>query len=339
MDDGSPLGYLIAAAVLIVLGGWFAGVETSLASVNKIRMLSYADDGDRRAKRVLYILDHFDKALTTLLIGNNVMHLSCASLTTLYAQRTWGSRAISAVTMVTTLLVFFFSEMIPKSFAKACSEKFALASAGPLYLLMQVLTPVSFLFTRLTSLLEKPFTGEEDEEAELTVTEDELKEIIENIDEEDEIDADTGDLVKSAMAFSETQVRDIIVPWEQVITLRTGMSRAEILAIHEENHFSRYPVLNGAGKLIGILQIRKYLRAAAGNRRRIPLASLTDRTKLVDVNMPIDDLLQTLSGSRLHLAVVLDEKGDYLGIVTVEDILEELVGEIYDESDEGGLST
>ena len=335
MDDGSPSGYLITAAVLLLLGGWFAGVETSLASVSKIRMLSYADDGNKRAVRVLKILDDFDRALTTLLVGNNVMHLTCASLTTLFAQKMWGSYAVTAATLVTTLAVFFFSEMIPKSFAKTCSEKFALYSAGPLLLLMKLLTPLTWPFTRLIALLEKPL-GVDDEEKEPTVTEDELKEIIESIDEEDEIDEDTGDLVKNAMAFSETQVTDVLTPWDQVVFLSTRMSRDEILRIHDEHRYSRYPVLSASGKLIGILQIRKYLRACAESARRVAVGPLTDRVQSVDVSMPIDDLLRKLSSSRVHLAVVRDAEKNPLGIVTVEDILEELVGEIYDETDEGG---
>ncbi len=334
--EGGGMGYLVAAALLILGGAYFAGTEISLASVSRIRMMSYADDGNRRAAKVLYILDHFEKALSTLLIGNNIMHLACASVTTLFAQKTWGSGAVTAVTFVTTLVVFFLSEMIPKAFAKACNEKFAMYSAGILIFLMKVMTPVSFLFTKLSQLIEKPL-GMGEEEREPTVTEDELKEIIESIDEESEIDTDTSDLVKNVMAFSQTNVAQIITPWADITTLQLGMSRERILAIHSEAQYSRYPVVTGSGNLVGILQIRKYLKACAASKGRIPVTTLTDRPLVVDVDMPIDDLLEKFSASKIHLAVVCDSDGKYIGIVTVEDILEELVGEIYDESDEGGV--
>lgn len=332
---GAAYGYLVAALLLIIGGAWFAGTEIALASVNRIRMMSYADDGNRRAAKVLYVLDHFDKALSTLLIGNNIMHLACASVTTLFAQKTWGSGAVTAMTFATTLVVFFLSEMIPKAFAKDCNEKFAMLMAGPLIFLMKVLTPVSFLFTKLSQLIEKPL-GMGEEEKEPTVTEDELKEIIESIDDESEIDTDTSDLVKNVMAFSETQVADIITPWADITTLQVGMSREQILAIHSDAQYSRYPVVTGSGSLVGVLQMRKYLKACAANHGRIPVTTLTDRPLVVDVSMPIDDLLKKFSASKIHLAVVCDDAGKYIGIVTVEDILEELVGEIYDESDEGG---
>ncbi len=334
-SGGVAYGYLIAALLLIIGGGWFAGTEISLASVNRIRMMSYADDGNRRAAKVLYVLDHFEKALSTLLIGNNIMHLACASVTTLFAQKTWGSAAVTAMTFVTTLVVFFFSEMIPKAFAKACNEKFAMLMAGPLIMLMKVMTPVSFLFTKLSRLIEKPL-GISDEEREPTVTEDELKEIIDSIDEDSEIDTETTDLVKNVMAFSETQVADIITPWENITAIQVGMTREKIFSIHAEAQYSRYPVLTSSGSLVGVLQMRKYLKACMGSTGRIPVTSLTDRALVVDVSMPIDDLLQKLSASKVHLAVVCSDEGKYIGIVTVEDILEELVGEIYDESDEGG---
>ncbi len=338
MDDGSPIPiqYLISAVVFIIIGGWFAGAEISLASVNKIRMMSYADDGNKKAARVLYILDHFDKALATLLIGNNIMHLSCASVMTLFAQKVWGSAAVSIITLITTLIVFFFSEMIPKSFAKACSEKFALVSAGPLVFLMRILTPVSFLFSKLTSLIQKPLGIDEDDEDAPTVTEDELKEIIESIDEVSDLDDETGDLVKNVMAFSETRVRDIITPMEQVTCLTTDMTREQVLACHKENLFSRYPVKNAAGEIIGVLRISKYLYLCTKTQSRIAFRAVMDRPLIVDISMPIDDLLSKLSSSKLHLALVSDGEHGLIGIVTVEDILEELVGEIYDENDEGG---
>jgi CBS domain containing-hemolysin-like protein len=314
---------------MIIGGGLFAGTETALASVNRIRMMSYADDGDRRARRVLYLLGHFDMALSTLLIGNNIMHIGAASVATLWATKTWGLGAVTAVTAVTTAAVFLFSEMLPKSYAKACSEKFALASAAPLILLMKVIYPVSWLFARLGGLVN---TGGDDE-PEPTVSEDDLHDIIDVIEKEGSIDEETTDLVKNVLEFTDTPVKDVITPWENVTKLTVGMNRERVLAVYEENLYSRYPVLSSSGDVLGILQMQKYLKACAATKGRVPITTVMARAIFVDVTTPIDDLLKRLSSAMTHMAIVRQE-GEIIGIVTVEDILEELVGEIYDESDE-----
>ena len=149
----SPVGLVIFFLVLLACSAFFAGSETALSTVNRIRMMSYADDGDRRARRVLHILDHFEEALSAILIGNNIMHIGSAALATLTATRLWGEGAVAATTVVTALLVFLAAEMIPKSFAKACSERFALFCATPLLVLMKVLKPFVRLFTGLSRVL------------------------------------------------------------------------------------------------------------------------------------------------------------------------------------------
>jgi len=341
MDEGSYIGYPIAMFLFILGGGYFAGTEISLASVNRIRMMNYADNGSKRAKRVLYVLDHFDQALTTLLIGNNIMHLSCASVATVFAQKMWGSSAVAVMSFVTTFLVFFLSEMIPKSFAKTCNERFALFCAGPLILMMKVVTPVAFIFTWLTRQLGKVF-GLNAAEKEPTVTEDEFKEIIEQIDESGTIDEETTDLVKNVMAFSEAKAGDILTPWDKITFLKTNMKRPQVLALHQEALYSRYPVLTTGGKLVGILQMRQYLKACAGGQKSDSILPYMNPALIVDPSMPVDDLLQKMNAVKTSLAVVAGPDQTYLGIVSVEDVLEELVGEIYDESDdqleEGGTS-
>lgn len=333
MDEGSYIGYPIAMILFILGGGYFAGTEISLASVNRIRMMNYADNGSKRAKRVLYVLDHFDQALTTLLIGNNIMHLSCASVATVFAQKMWGSSAVAIMSFVTTFLVFFLSEMIPKSFAKACNETFALLCAGPLIVMMKVVTPVAFIFTWLTKQLGNLF-GLNSAEKEPTVTEDEFKEIIEQIDEAGTIDEETTDLVKNVMAFSEAQARDILTPWSSITFLKTNMSRSQVLEIHKEALYSRYPVLTPSGKLVGILQMRQYLKACINGQKSDSLLPHINQPLLISADMPVDDLLQKMNTAKTSLAIVTDPDKSYLGIVSVEDVLEELVGEIYDESDE-----
>ena len=192
MDDGGLSAvprYCLLIFLLLLGGAYFAACETAFASVNRIRMISDAHDGDERARKVLYILDNFEKALTTLLIGNNIMHISCSAVATLVASKLWGNAAVTASTFVTAFTVFIAAEMIPKSYAKSCNERLAPRLAPSLIFCMKLLTPVTFLFSGVSRLVTAVFGAPPEDEP--TVTEEELFDVIENIDEEDEIDEDT----------------------------------------------------------------------------------------------------------------------------------------------------
>ena len=333
---------IILFCLLILAGGYFAGTEISLASVNKIRIAGQADDGDKKAKRVQYILDNFNKALTTLLIGNNVAHIGCSAIATtmtyqlLQEHTNWPGWIQTASTLMTTVIVFLFAEMVPKCFAKDCNEAFAKNVAGSLIFLMKVLTPVSFVFTLLGNILSKPFLKKAS--AQPTVTEEELHDIIETVVQEGEIDEDTGDLIQSALEFSDSKVREVFIPWNDVITVNDSMPAEQIVSVIKDYAFSRLPVTDANGMIIGILHIRNYLRAYLKNDAP-DLYTLISAPHFVQQGKPVDELLESMSRHRVHLAVVLDSKGDIVGIITIEDILEELVGEIYDEEDvKGGVA-
>ena len=329
----SPIGLIIFFICLVIGGGYFAGSETSLSTVNRIRMMSYADDGNKRAKRVLYILDHFDEALATILIGNNIMHIGSAALATLMATRLWGEGAVSVTSLLATLIVFFAAEMVPKACAQACSEKMALLVAPSLMFLMKISRPVVKVFTTMNNGMKK-LMGVKEEDAPL-VSEDELHEIIENIGEENGVDEDTAELVQSALEFTETPVRDVFTPWDKVQTLQKGMTPGEIVKVLEDSCHSRLPVVDEQGTVIGMLQMRKYLKEYVLHRDKVSLLNVMDKPVFVQTGKVIDDLLEALSAERTHVAVVRDEQQKVVGIITVEDILEELVGEIYDEDDKG----
>ena len=328
MDDGSPIGYLVAILAFIIGGAYFAATEIALDSVNRIRMMSYADDGNRRAKRVLYILDHFDKALTTLLIGNNIMHISCASMATLMATKLWGLSYVTLTTIVTTLAVFLLAEMIPKRFAKANSERFSLAVAGSLMFFMKVLGPLAFVFSAISKFASKPFKKNQEEEP--TVTEDELYDIIESIPEESGIDEEKAELMQSALEFSDTFVREVLTPWDRVVKL--NMSGSEAMDVIKGDIHSRLPVIDDDGNPVGMVQIRKFLKARYKDAS-VCVNDIMDDIHFVNDDIAIDDLLTAMSNDKTHFSVVLDKDGRTIGIVTIEDILEELVGEIYDEDD------
>lgn len=332
MDDGSPIGYIVLIVFLLFGGAYFAGSETALASVNRIRILSLSENGDKRAKRVQYILDHFDQALTTLLIGNNIMHIACASTATLLASKLWGVSAVTLATFATTFVVFLFAEMLPKRLAKMAAEPLAKLVAPSLLLLMKLFYPISLVFSALSHTLEKPFQTQETDEP--TVTEGELYDMLETAANEGVIDEETTELVQSALEFSETTAADILTPWPQVVCITNTMDAEAIVARIKKNVHSRLPVVDEHGAVVGMLQIRKFLKAYL--KGSVALADVTDAPKYVSAHTNIDDLLPAMSEQRTQLAIVRSDAGETLGVVSVEDILEELVGEIYDEDDVGG---
>lgn len=333
MDD-SPAGSIILFALLIIASAYFSGSEISLASVNRIHMMSRASKGSKGAERVLKILDNFDETLSVLLIGNNIVNIGCATLSAVIAAQIWGTAAVSLSAIFTTVILFIFGEMLPKCFARSCNERFAEVASAPLLFLMKLLKPLSVFFTALSSAVSRPFKKHVEEQ--VTMTEDELNDIVENISEEDGFDEDTGRLVKSAMKFSSSSAREVMVPWEQVLTIRTSLKTPQILEVVENSVHSRIPIVDREGNIKGILQIRKFLKAYTKFKSNVILASVMDYPYFVNADTPIDELLSEMSNHRRNLAVVKDSDGKILGIITVEDILEELVGEIYDEDDAGG---
>ncbi len=334
MDD-SPAQYFIAILVLLLLAGYFAGTEIALASVNRIRVSNRAENGDRKAKRILYVLDHFDKALTTLLIGNNVTHAGVATLATVFTYSLFDSieampdYAVTVSTVISTVVVFYIGEMIPKAFAKACNEKFAGFACGPLIFLMKVLTPISLFFSFISKLVSAPFKKKADETP--TVTEDELYDIIETYVEENDIDKETEELVQNAIEFSESTVKDVMTPWYEVVKVSVYDDAETVVKTIEGCTYSRLPVVDAEGMVIGTLSMRTFLKRYLKNPH-VAVHEVMASPVYIDDKTPVDDLLATLSGERTHIAYVRSGES-ILGIITVEDILEELVGEIYDEEE------
>lgn len=333
MDDG-PAGSIILFVILIVLSGYFSGTEISLASVNRIHMMSKASKDSKGAKRVLWVLDNFDEALSVLLIGNNIVNIGCATLATTIALGSFGAQWVAVATAIATVVIFIFGEILPKCFARACNEKFAELASLPLVALMKILKPISITLTALTTLISKPFKKHSDNQ--VTMTEEELTDIVENISEEEDFDEEKGELMKSALQFSQSFAGDVMTPWDEVETISIALKTPEILKVVKNSVHSRIPVTDRKGNIRGILQIRKFLKAYMKHKNNVIIASIIDYPYYVDEFMPIDEVLTQMSNHRRNLSFVKGENGTVIGIVTVEDILEELVGEIYDENDVGG---
>ena len=330
MDDGSWLSWLIIA-LLVVAASYFATAETAFASVSRIKVKSEMDRGDRRAKKALKILDNFDKAITTILIGTNIVHIVAATLVTILVTKKWGDSAVIISTIATTLVIFFVGEMLPKSIGKKYSCRFSLSLASSLSFFMLIFSPAAYVLTKVGQSVARHTKGD----TEVTVTEEELYDIIENMKDDGELDAERGDLVHSAMMFADVTVESIVTPRVDVAAIDIATPLQEILKFVKASRHSRFPIFEGSiDNIIGVLQIRKFIKSYIKQGDSLDVRSALDNIYFAHQSTKIDELLSEMSRKRLNMAIVTDNYGGTLGIVTVEDILEELVGDIWDEDDE-----
>lgn len=331
---------LILYVFLIFAAAFFASCETSFVAANAVRLRNMADDGNRRAKMAVKIQENFDKMLTGVLIGNNIAHLGCASIATILAidifktmRPTMGdleSAAAAAASAITTVVVFMLGEMIPKSFASSNSEKVAIAFAPILRAFLFIIAPLAFMFSWISRLMGKLFPQKE----EPTVTEEELSNIIDTIEEEGVIDEEQGELLQSALEFSKTTVADVLTMRDDIVFVDLSMTADEIAACLIKNKHSRLPVCDGSiDSVVGILVIRDFLKAYVKGTN-VDVRKIMKEPYFVPLNASIDDLLSEMGRNRFYMAIVRDASGNTAGVVTIEDFLEELVGEIFDEDDE-----
>lgn len=329
MDDGSRLP-LIAAIILLFCAVFCAVTEISFASASKPRLKVLAEAGDRKAEKALFILDHFDKAISTILIMTNIVHISIATLVTVYVTRRWGVSAVSISTIITTMVVFFAGEMLPKSIAKKYAEPIAMFCAGTLKFFMTVFSPLSALFSAIGNGASKLIKGE----PELSVTEDELYDIIEDMTEEGTLNEEQGDLISSALQFNALTVESVLTPRVDIVAVSIDDTIDEILSVIKSCSHSRLPVYEGSvDNIIGILQIRKFIKANLKLGDETNVRELLEKPYFVHQSVKIDDLLPDMTLNRQSIAIVTDNYGGTLGLLSIEDILEELVGEIWDEDD------
>lgn len=276
------------------------------------------------------MLDNFDLAISTLLICTNIVHIAAASIVTLAVTKKWGVSAVSISTIITTIVVFFAGEMLPKSVAKKYSDTLALSCAPVLCFFMKLFAPLSKLLTWIGQAAAKLTPGD----SQISVTEDELYDIIEDMTEEGSLDEDQGDLISSALQFGDVTVESVLTPRVDIVAININSSHAELLSLIKSTNHSRLPVYEGSiDNIIGVLQIRKYIKAYLRLGENLDIKPMLDEVLFVHQSTNIDELLPILSKRKLNIAVVTDNYGGTLGIVTVEDILEELVGEIWDEDD------
>ena len=314
-----------------MLSSFFAATETAYASVSKVRMRTLADKGNKKAKRVLWITDRFDRTLTTILIGNNVFHAACASLSALLVMQQFSEEYVIYGTLLTTIIVYLFAEMIPKSLAKARAEELALFFSGIMMVLVKILRPISGIFSLISMLLSKLFSGKEEK----TVTEEELLSLIETIEDEGVLEPEKQALVNSAIEFRDKLARDIMIPMEQVVCIDAATPLNKLAAILQTESHSRLPVYERSREnIVGILPVNLFLSQYVTGKR-MPLRKILLKPYIFDSEIEISVLLQRMRLNKLHMVFLVDKNRRKVGIITMEDLLEELVGDIQDESDAG----
>lgn len=330
---------IILIIILVALSAFFSASETALSSANKIRLKSMADNGSKGAERALKVIKKYDKTITTILIGNNIVNIACSSIATLLTislltnisaefASAWGS-VIS--TIATTLIVLTFGEVLPKSIAKDHAEGFSIFVSAPISFLMFIFTPFSALFILMKKGISKLFRTKQS----VSMTEEELKVIIEEIEDEGVLETQESNLVRSALEFDEITVDEIITPRVRIVAVENTASVDEVRAKFLAEEYSRMPVYEKTlDNIIGTITEKDFFKAYEKHGRDFTIRDIIQETIYLPQMLKISEVLRNMQKEKCHLAVVLDQHGGTLGIVTMEDILEELVGEIWDESDE-----
>lgn len=320
---------LIALAVLILMSAYFSATETAFSSVNKIRLKNMAADGDKKAKRALELANDFDRILSTILVGNNIVNIGATSLATVIFIEYYGSVGPTISTIVMTVIVLIFGEISPKSMAKEAPETFTMFSAPILKFFMAILAPVNFIFSLWKKLLSMVIKVDEDRK----MTQDELMVLVDEVTQDGSIDEDEGKLLRSAIEFTERCAEDILTPRIDLEAVSSDATKEEVALLFQESRFSRLLVYEDSiDDIIGVIHQKDFYTEKGITGRK--LSEVMTEPVFVPKSIKISDLLKYLQRNKSHIAVVSDDYGGTLGIVTMEDILEELVGEIWDEHDD-----
>ena len=326
MDTGD-LSTIIALVFLVLCSAFFSASETAYTSLNLVRMKRMAADGDARAAKVLKLAERYESLLSSILIGNNIVNILASSLATVLFVRALGNKGVTVSTLVITAVILLVGEVTPKNIAKEHAEAIAMKFYPVLFALTKLFTPLNWLLGCWQKLIGKVVKPAEDR----GYTEEELITIVEEAENEGGIDAHESELIKSAIEFTDVDVEEILTPRVEIQAMELGASDDEISDLFQESGYSRLPVYQETvDNIVGILHEKDFY----ANRGKVPVRELMSTPTYVMQNTKVSDLLKLLQKTKSHMAVVVDEYDGVQGIVTMEDILEELVGEIWDEHDE-----
>lgn len=332
--DSDSIRYIIFLGLLIAASAFFSASETAYTSLNRMRLKELAENGDKKASLALTLADNYDTLLSTILVGNNLVNILASSLATVLFVKYFPVTGVTISTIVMTILVLLFGEISPKSIAKERPEVFAVNVAPFLRIVMVMLTPVNFFFKSWKKLLNKVFTFEASE----SISEKELLFLVDEAQNSGGIENHEHQLIRSAITFNELEVQDILTPRVDVIGTDVNSSLQEIETLFLTEGYSRIVLYDDSiDKVVGVLHQKDFyafVKNNAGTEINQSIQSIVKDVIWTPANMKISKLLKQLQLEKAHLAIVSDEYGGTIGIVTLEDILEELVGEIWDEHDE-----
>ena len=332
LQSGFSVGLFIAIIALILMSAFFSSTETAFSCANRIKLRTLASNGSKRAKKVLDLAEtNYDKLITTILIGNNIVNLSASTLSTLFFAKLIASENISALvaTASITVAVLIFGEITPKFIAKVYSEKMSMAFYPLIRFFYFIFYPFNLIFSGWKWLISKIFRIKNQE----VVTEDEILTIVEEAEEDGTLKMEETELIRSVIEFDDLEVGDILVPRVNIVAIDVQDSMDQIRKVFRREGYSRVPVYRESiDTIIGTIHEQDFFNAYLDGKKGID--GIMQNAFYTTEHAKISDLLRQLQKNKVHIAVVLDEYGGTLGIVTLEDILEELVGEIYDEHDE-----
>ena len=328
--------HIIIIVVCVILSAYFSATETAFSTFNRIRVKNMAEKGNKKAALALKLSDNYDSLISAILIGNNIVNILASAMgTLLFTNVIFGDHpngedlGATVSTAVLTVVILVFGEISPKTIAKNSPERFALFSAPIINAVRVVLYPFIFIFNGWQKLLAKLFKKQDDQ----GMTEEELISIIEEAEEDGDIDKEESDLIKSAIEFGDLEVGDIFTPRIDITALSVEANKDTVAKTFSESGYSRLPIYEGdIDNVVGILYYKDFYTTAY--KTNVPLHEIIKPVIYVAITQPVNELMKELQEKQLHMAVVTDEFGSTVGIVTLEDILEEIVGEIWDEHDE-----
>jgi CBS domain containing-hemolysin-like protein len=329
--DPALIPYIIIIAACVVMSGYFSGTETAFSSFNKTRMKTLAEKGNKRAKLVLKLSDNYSNLISTILIGNNIVNIAASSIGALLFAKLIADQNIATTvnTAVLTIVVLIFGEVTPKNMAKEIPEKFSMMSAPLIQLLVWIFMPFNFLFSLLQKLISKLLKSDGDDK----MSQEELLMFVEEVEQDGSIDEDEGSMLRNVIEFNGLKAEDILTHRVDLVGFRKDTPKEEIARIYSESKFSRLLVYeNTIDKIVGIVHQKDFYTAEGFTDANIE--DIMTEPFFVPPSVDVGDLLKNFQENQSHIAVVVDEYGGTVGIVTMEDILEEIVGEIWDEHDE-----
>lgn len=330
MDSGVAIQFGILI-ILLLLSAFFSSAETALTTINKIKIKGLADQGDKRAKNILKVTENSGKMLSAILIGNNIVNLSAASLMTTVALNLFGSGAIAIASGLLTVLVLIFGEITPKTLATIHAEKIALVYAGIILILMKVLTPVIFIINSLSMLVLKLLRADSASNLN-TMTEHELRTIVDVGLEEGVIETEERQMIHNVFDFGDSQAKDVMVPRVDMVFIDVDSTYDEVAEVFKRDKFTRLPVYeNSTDNVIGVINIKDVF--FSGTDTDFSVRSLMRETHFTYEYKKTSELMMEMRQDAINFTIVLDEYGATAGLITLEDLLEEIVGEIRDEYD------